>query len=302
MDQLEIKDQMIHIQIGMYTYNMPLTEEYLDFAIKNIEMLKQTLFGYEKRLKKELEKITQESKNTLEEIKQETTEPHKNKQYPIHNTELNKNSSITCPKCYKETFPVLTTYIKNRRTEYVLSFVCFHCHYEWVPLKKIEFEYDEEVPEDPTEELSVEVSNTSSKNEISDEAKQFMQSLHKYTKTLKPNHEIKKGRPIKNLRSSIFCVVLYNYAELSSRKLIDLTKYAKEKKYITYVPHFNTILNYFEEESINKGLKQVIPRLNEGLKQTHKNKDALKQQTTQLAKILKSMILKPIIENKEEIN
>src|SRR3989344_7022852 len=55
------------------------------------------------------------------------------------------------------------------------------------------------------------------------------------------------GRPRKSLRDMIFCCMIKTYLNTSARRTISDLELAKKAGYISQVPHFNTILNYFDD-------------------------------------------------------
>lgn len=65
------------------------------------------------------------------------------------------------------------------------------------------------------------------------------------------------GRPRKSLRDMIFSCMIKTYLNTSARRTISDLKLAKEADYIDDVPHFNTLLNYFEDT----GLSILLPYL-----------------------------------------
>lgn len=65
------------------------------------------------------------------------------------------------------------------------------------------------------------------------------------------------GRPRKSLRDMLFCCMIKIYNNSSSRRIISDLELAKRAGYIKDVPHFNTVLNYFEDT----GMSIVIPYL-----------------------------------------
>lgn len=65
------------------------------------------------------------------------------------------------------------------------------------------------------------------------------------------------GRPRKSLRDMIFCCMIKIYSNTSSRRTISDLQLAKEAGYIKEVPHFNTLLNYFDDS----GMKIVLDYL-----------------------------------------
>lgn len=65
------------------------------------------------------------------------------------------------------------------------------------------------------------------------------------------------GRPRKSLRDMLFCCMIKTYLNTSARRTISDLKLAQEAGYIKDVPHFNTLLNYFDDT----GMNIVIPYL-----------------------------------------
>ncbi len=62
-----------------------------------------------------------------------------------------------------------------------------------------------------------------------------------------PEREYTFGRPRKSLRDMIFCCMIKIYNNTSSRRIISDLELAKKAGYIEQVPHFNTLLNYFDD-------------------------------------------------------
>jgi transposase len=65
------------------------------------------------------------------------------------------------------------------------------------------------------------------------------------------------GRPRKSLRDMIFSCMIKIYNNTSSRRIISDLKLAQQAHYIQDVPHFNTLLNYFEDT----GMSILLPYL-----------------------------------------
>jgi len=65
------------------------------------------------------------------------------------------------------------------------------------------------------------------------------------------------GRPRKSLRDMIFCCMIKIYCNTSSRRIISDLELAKRAGYISDVPHFNTVLNYFDDS----GMKMILDYL-----------------------------------------
>ena len=65
------------------------------------------------------------------------------------------------------------------------------------------------------------------------------------------------GRPRKSLRDMLFACMIKTYLNTSARRTISDLELAKKAEYIKDVPHFNTLLNYFEDT----GLSILLPYL-----------------------------------------
>lgn len=70
--------------------------------------------------------------------------------------------------------------------------------------------------------------------------------------------EVRRGRPRLNVREMIYSMGLLIYNGKSSRRTISELYISKEKGYISQIPHFNTILNYFNNKELKQKLIQLI--------------------------------------------
>ena len=66
------------------------------------------------------------------------------------------------------------------------------------------------------------------------------------------------GRPRLSFPEMLFCATYKIYSTFSSRRFITDLQIAKERGYISKVPHFNSISNYLETETLTPYLKQLI--------------------------------------------
>jgi transposase len=66
------------------------------------------------------------------------------------------------------------------------------------------------------------------------------------------------GRPRLPFAEMLFCTALKVYSTFSSRRFISDLHTARERGYISKVPHFNSVSNYLEMESMTLYLKQLI--------------------------------------------
>jgi len=66
------------------------------------------------------------------------------------------------------------------------------------------------------------------------------------------------GRPRKSLRDMFFCCMIKTYLNTSARRTISDLKLAQQAGYIRDVPHFNTLLNYFDDTGMEIVLRYLI--------------------------------------------
>jgi len=85
----------------------------------------------------------------------------------------------------------------------------------------------------------------------------FIRLLDDLCNTLTNATKIQKGLS-QSTRKMIFCMCLKVYLNTSSRRVISDLQMCCNKGYLTKVPHFNTILNYFKTPYITKQLKHLI--------------------------------------------
>jgi len=67
-----------------------------------------------------------------------------------------------------------------------------------------------------------------------------------------------KGRKSQPAKHMIFCMCMKVYCGTSSRRLISDLELCRNKNFINSVPHFNSVLNYFDSQNIKKHLKYLI--------------------------------------------
>lgn len=66
------------------------------------------------------------------------------------------------------------------------------------------------------------------------------------------------GRPRLPLGEMVFCAVLKVYSTFSSRRFISDLHAARERGYVSKVPHFNSVSNYLESEALTPYLRMLI--------------------------------------------
>jgi len=75
---------------------------------------------------------------------------------------------------------------------------------------------------------------------------------------LEGNAYLGKGRYSQPVAHMIFCMCLKVYSGTSSRRIISDLELCRSKNFIDKVPHFNSVLNYFDSRTITKHLKYLI--------------------------------------------
>ncbi len=87
----------------------------------------------------------------------------------------------------------------------------------------------------------------------------FMKLLGELCLTMdKPNDNNFSGYDIRSFSGRIFCMAMKVYLGTSSRRMISDLRMCQRLGYINQVPHFNSVLNYFNNRSMKKVLKYLI--------------------------------------------
>ncbi len=75
-----------------------------------------------------------------------------------------------------------------------------------------------------------------------------------------PTPPQKNGRPPLPPRDAAFCAILKTYSTLSARRFIGDLEVAHERGFISRVPHFNSVLNFFDSEDSENILHGFVER------------------------------------------
>ncbi|MDO8537313.1 MAG: IS5 family transposase [archaeon] len=86
----------------------------------------------------------------------------------------------------------------------------------------------------------------------------FINILQELLSLLEVSYRKRKGHPNNDLHEMIFCCALKVYGGHSSRRTISELALLQKHGYIEKVPHFNTLLHYFDDASITPILKKLI--------------------------------------------
>lgn len=75
----------------------------------------------------------------------------------------------------------------------------------------------------------------------------------------------KFGRPRNRLSEMLYCATFKIYSLYSGRRFTTDMEIAKEKGYITKVPHYNSVFNYFKMEGLTPILQELIAKSSQPL-------------------------------------
>jgi transposase len=110
----------------------------------------------------------------------------------------------------------------------------------------------------PTERISYSQDWPAYNKAKTNEKGQFIQILSELNSLLEVEYRKRRGHPNSDLQDMIFACVIKVHSQLSSRRAVSELKLLKEKGYIEQVPHFNTLLNYFNEKDMTPVLRKLI--------------------------------------------
>ena len=89
------------------------------------------------------------------------------------------------------------------------------------------------------------------------EKEQFMKLLQDACNSIEqPKYSF--GRPTIPISDMIFCMAFKTYSMFSGRRFVSDMKFAKEKRYIENIPHYNSVFNYFNKPELTKILYNLI--------------------------------------------
>src|SRR3989338_7660279 len=67
-----------------------------------------------------------------------------------------------------------------------------------------------------------------------------------------------RGRKPATIRHQVFCMCMKTYEKTSSRRVISELELCKRARYLYRLPHFNSIINYFNNPNLTLLLKELI--------------------------------------------
>jgi len=86
----------------------------------------------------------------------------------------------------------------------------------------------------------------------------FISLLNELCNLLRGNYLHSKEFINKKYGDMIFCMCLKVYSKTSSRRIISDLHFSNKSGYISYLPHFNSLLNYFNNKRLTPILKYLI--------------------------------------------
>jgi hypothetical protein len=101
------------------------------------------------------------------------------------------------------------------------------------------------------------------------EKRQFPQLLYNLCQGVEEPEQV-LGRPRMRLRDMIFCAVFRTYQHFPSRRFDTDLQEARDRGWITDVPHFNTVFKYLKEEWLTPYLQELIQESSLPLKEVEK--------------------------------
>jgi len=90
------------------------------------------------------------------------------------------------------------------------------------------------------------------------EKKMFFDLLQELLNQITIQESIKAGRPAKNIKDILFCMLLKTYTGLSSRRLISDLELAQKQGYIESYPSFSTLMSYYNDKRLKPLLTALI--------------------------------------------
>ena len=99
----------------------------------------------------------------------------------------------------------------------------------------------------------------------------FLQILDELTAMATDYERNQIGRPKANLAEIAFCCCLKVYSGFSGRRVISDLKIAKQQGHVSSVPHFATVLKYFNREEMTPILQELVKLSSLPLKEIEEN-------------------------------
>lgn len=86
----------------------------------------------------------------------------------------------------------------------------------------------------------------------------FKRMIHEISKTVQEHEERAAGRQGYDIQDQLFCLAMHQYTGKSSRRLQGELQELADQGYIEEAPHFNTVLNFYDEAGLYKLLQELI--------------------------------------------
>lgn len=163
------------------------------------------------------------------------------------------NEPVCCPYCQSQNFVKKGRRLSINKKCYRQSYLCRECR-RWFKGKNVriteEFKY---IPKE------IEPRNWSSYTEAQNNEKlMLMDILDEILMLVESKEGKRRGRPKISKHDIIFSMAMKEHSRLSSRRLISDLKMARDRSLIEHVPHFTSLMHYYESKEITKLLNKLI--------------------------------------------
>lgn len=167
-----------------------------------------------------------------------------------------KPEIIKCPKCGCEEFTKQGIRYRTMKTlSWTQTYKCKNCkrkfkgRYQQASEPEV-FQYQSKKLK-PRNWKAINDSQTNEKKMFLNLLEELLDQI-----TIKENHE--PGRPGKNIKDIIFCMMLKTYTGLSSRRLISDLETSQKDGYIESHPSFSTLMAYYNDKRLKPLLTTLI--------------------------------------------
>ena len=167
---------------------------------------------------------------------------------------MTEEESIVCPKCNSEHVIKRGTTLNKTGTLQKQQYFCSQCGKRFSARKVLR-----EEPEFVYSPKPIPSQNWEAYSKAQNKEKlMLMQMLSEISDILQIEDLHRVGRPRADLYEMIFCIAMKTYTRLSSRRLISDLEIANKLHYISRVPHFTTVMKYYDEEEVTPLLLELI--------------------------------------------
>ncbi len=136
-------------------------------------------------------------------------------------------------------------------------FQCLACNHKFISKKKHLIDYEEKefvYKTKPIPKIDWSAYNKAQTNE----KLMIFSLIDELLDLISMSQEQKTGRPAIQIRDMVFCMLIKIYTKTSSRAVVSDLELAKRQGYINHVPCYSTLMLYFNDERLQKILKELV--------------------------------------------